>query len=122
MKKFLMICYVSADFGPHNGAVFHVGPEKIGVFIEAPEWIKETLMFRWLLKDGSIKIAEEQISMKQGENDPMKGISGEGKDEKVSEKNEEEIVNAIAEEPAKVPSEEPVKKTRTRKAKTGDAK
>ena len=115
MDKFLMICYVSADFGPKDGAVFHVSPSQIGVFIEAPVWIKDTLMFRWLLNDGSIKVSDEQISKKQGENDPMKGMSAEGKDKKVSE----ELETAVAEE---VAEEAPKPKTRTRKAKTGDAK
>ena len=122
MKKFLMICYVASLFVNRDGDKFHITPDKLGVFIEAPEWIKETLLFKMLLKDGSIKVAEQQITMKQGENDPMDGVSAEGKDAAVSEANEAEAQEEKpAEEPAEEPAEKPAKKT-TRKAKTGDAK
>jgi len=115
MDKFLMICYVSAEFGPFKGEVFRVTPDKIGIFIEAPAWIKETIMFRWLLADGSIKVAEQQITMKQGENDPMKGVAADGRAEEKSEAVEKEITEA-----AEVP--EKLIKTRTRKTKKDDVK
>ena len=112
MDKFLMICYVSAVFGPNYGEVFTIKPSQIGIFVEAPVWIKETLMYKWLLKDGSIKVAEEQITKKQGENDPLEGVSAEGKDEKVSEEAEAEVKAELIEEKPK----------KTRKAKAVDAK
>jgi len=109
MDKFLMICYVCADFGPYNGELFRITPENKGVFVEAPGWVRKTLIFKWLVNDGSIKVADEQISRKQGENDPMEGISAEGKSVEASE------------EPVEVKTE--VIKTRTRKtAKKDDAK
>ena len=89
MKNFLMICYVCARFISPDGDIFEIRPAQIGVFVEAPEWVKKTLLFRGLVNDGSIKVAEEQISKRQGENDPMDGIAADGK---VAEKPEEEKV------------------------------
>ena len=104
MGKILIICYACANFGPVNGEWFRITPEMLGQFVEAPEWITETLLFRWMLNDGTVKVAEKHISKEQGENDPYKGVAADGKDEKVSEAKEEEIV-------------EKVTKTRTRKKK-----
>lgn len=121
MDKFMMICYVAADFPSRTGEVFSVRPKQIGTFIEAPVWVKETLMFKWLLADGSIKVAEENISMKQGENDPMEGIAASGKAEEVAEAVEEEIkeaTEAVKEEAKEVAAP---KKTRSKKAKKDDA-
>lgn len=108
MKTFLMICYVSAVFGPLDGKTFQVTPAQIGVFIEAPEWIKKTVMFKWLLNDKSIKVADEQISLKDGENDPMKGMSAEGKDEKITKAAEQKVVEELKaeEKPAGEPEGE----------------
>ena len=100
MNKFLMICYVAADFGPFEGEMFRVTPNMISTFIEAPEWIKDTIMFKWLLADGSIKVAEQQITKKQGENDPLAGMAADGKDAKVSEAQEAEIEKKTAPEVA----------------------
>lgn len=112
MDKFLMICYVAADF-VFRGEVFSIKANQIGTFVEAPIWVKETLMFKWLVNDGSIKVADETISKKQGENDPMEGIAASGKEEEIAEAVEEEIVEAV--------EEKPVKKPRAKKAKKDDA-
>ena len=110
MDKFLMICYVCADFGPYRGEMFRITPDKIGIFVEAPGWIMDTVMFKWLVRDGSIKVADKQISRKEGENDPMKGMGADGK--------------AVKEEPAEpVEVKQEIIKTRTRKTtKKDDAK
>jgi len=119
-----MICYVAADFGPMDGQMFSVKANQIGTFIEAPGWIRNTLMFRWLVNDGSIKVADEQISRKQGENDPMKGMGADGKiirerktpakkeevKEEPSEEAKEEVVEEMVEEPAKAPAKRKRKK------------
>lgn len=115
MEKFLMICYVAADFVSPDGDRFSVTPSKIGVFVEAPVWVKDTLLFKWLLRDGTVKVAEYNISVKQGENDPMKDIAADGK---AIEEPAEEPVEEPAEEPEEVI---PVKKTRSKKAKKVDA-
>ena len=112
MDKFLMICYVCADFASRNGDVFRIRPNNLGTFVEAPEWVKDTLLFSWLVKDGSIKVADEQITRKQGENDPLKGITAEGKDETIA-KAAEEKEETVEEKPTK---------TRAKRAKKDDAK
>ena len=86
MDKFLMICYVAADFRGPDGQMFRVTPERLGTFIETPVWVKGTLLFKMLMNDGSIKIALES-EKKELENDPMKGIGADGKE--TEEKPEE---------------------------------
>lgn len=115
-NKFLMICKVCADFGPYNGEMFRITPDKRGVFVEAPMWVKSTLMFKWLLNDGSITVAESSSVKKKEENDPMEGISAEGKKEEISEANEAEVAEAVESGEVKA------LKTRTRKTKKDDAK
>lgn len=80
MDTFLMICYVAADFCGRNGEKFRVTPDKIGVFVEAPAWIRETLLFKMLVKDGSIRIGVTTEDKKKLENDPMEGVTAEGKE------------------------------------------
>lgn len=123
MDTFLMICAVAADFGPYKGEMFRVEAKDIGMFIQAPAWVKETLMFKWLFADGSIKIGVDNEAKKKLENDPLEGISAEGKAKEITEANEaaeeaEETEEAKEEKPAK-----PVEvKTRTRTTKKGDSK
>ena len=107
MEKFLMICYVAADFGPFNGEMFQVTPDKIGAMIMAPAWIKDTLIFKWLLKDGSITMADNKPQQKKLENDPMAGITPEGKAE-TAEKEADSAPVAV--------------KTISRRSKKGEAK
>lgn len=79
MDTFLMICAVAADFGTRDGDHFAVTPRQIGSFIQAPAWIRDTLLFRLLLRDGSIKIALGADNRKQLENEPLAGLNAEGK-------------------------------------------
>lgn len=84
MDKILIICYRCVGF-ELDGQKFFITPANLGVFVEAPAWIEKTYMFSLLVKDGSLKVADKHISMKEGENDPMKGITAEGKAEKPEE-------------------------------------
>lgn len=104
MKNILIICYVAAEF-VLNGQRFSVTPGKIGCFIEAPAWIRDTIMFKWLVKDGSLKVSNEHITKKQGENDPMKGMSAEGKTMEISKAAEDTLMKPKKE--AEEPAEEP---------------
>ena len=81
MDTFLMVCYVCADFVGKSGEFFSVKSKDLGTFVQAPAWIKETIMFKWLLADGSIKIGLEKAEQKKLENNPMEGITAEGKAE-----------------------------------------
>ena len=98
MNKFLLICTVCADFFSPKGEVFRITPVQRGVITEAPEWIKDTNMFRLLEKDGSVQYVNK-ANEKELENDPMKGIAADGKKE---------------EKPVEVVTEEPIIKTRKR--------
>lgn len=144
MDTFLMICYVAADFGPYKGELFRVTPDKLGIFIQAPTWIKETLIYKLLLQDGSIKIGLDKTEQKKLENDPMEGISSEGKAEEISAAAEEAEIAAeaadnveaaedeptdfppadeeLAEEPAEAEEKKPEKKPAPRKSKKGEDK
>lgn len=104
MNKFLMICTVCADFFSPKGEVFRITPRDRGVIVEAPEWIKTTLLFKMLSNDGSVQYVNRD-NEKRLENDPMKGITAEGKKE---------------EAPVEVVVEEPVIKTRKRSTKKKD--
>lgn len=112
MDTFLMVCYVCADFVSKTGEIFQITPENLGLFIKAPVWIKKTIMYDWLVNDGSIKTALDAKEQKKLENDPMEGITAEGKDEAKAPAEDESPVD---EQP------KPVKKTST-KAKKGEAK
>ena len=109
-----IICYVAADFVNSDGGKFSVTGKELGVIKEAPEWIKSTLLFKWLANDGSIKFVTKSNRI-TAENDPLVGISAEGKNIRPEEGTG---VNAPekAEEKQEEPQEKPVKKT-TRKKK-----
>ena len=102
MDKFLMICYVAADFVGPGRELYRVTAKDLGVFVEAPAWIRDTLLYKWLVNDGSIKVAADKPEAKKLENDPADGITAEGKAEPVE-------VNVT------------VRKTRKKKDDAGDA-
>lgn len=79
MKKFLAIFTVAFECFSPAGELFRIKPKDIGVFKEVPEWVKDTLIFKLLLKDGSVKIAAEKEELKKLENDPKDGIDADGK-------------------------------------------
>ena len=86
-----IICHVAADFVNSDGDVFRIGGKDINLIKEAPEWIKDTLMFKWLANDGSIKFVTKDNAIK-AENDPVAGVDAEGKGirSEVDEEKEEE--------------------------------
>jgi len=103
-----IICAVAADFVNSDGDKYSVTGKEIGVIKEAPEWITETLLFKWLAKDGSIKYVTRGNRI-EAENDPLAGLNAEGKEIlKEEEKG--------AKDPVEVETEQP-KKRGTRKKK-----
>lgn len=82
---FLMLCYVAADFLSSKGDRFRIEAKDIGNFVMAPAWIKDTLMYKWLLADGSIVTGQTGKEQKRLENDPMEGVTAEGKAEEATE-------------------------------------
>lgn len=79
MDKFLMICYVASIFVGPGGNTFKIGPDQIGVFVETPGWVKDTLLFKLLQQDGSVRVGEGGAEQKKLENDPKEGIGADGK-------------------------------------------
>lgn len=82
----LIICSVAAEFVNSDGARFAVTGKELGIIKEAPEWIKKTLLFKWMANDGSIKFVTKSNRI-EAENDPLAGLDAEGK--KIKPKAEE---------------------------------
>lgn len=112
-----IICAVAADFVNSDGDKFSVTAKEIGLIKEAPEWIKKTLLFKWLASDGSIKYVTKSNRI-EAENDPLAGLNAEGKE--IPAEDEKGVNNPVeAEEKA---SEKPkTKSTRQKKEKKDDA-
>ena len=105
-----IICAVAADFVNADGDRFSVTGKELGVIKEAPEWIKDTLLFKWLVNDGSLKFVTRENKI-TAENDPLAGLNAEGK--KIEEEKPEEKM----EEPVEVKATQPKKKTTAKKKK-----
>ena len=74
-----MICRVAAEFTAKNGElIFKVNPWDRLVILDAPEAIKDTLMFHGLLADGAIDVVEKTDDQKKLENDPVQGALADG--------------------------------------------
>ena len=112
-----IICAVSADFVNPYGEIFSVGGKEIGLIKEAPEWIKDTLIFKLLVKDGSLKFVSKS-NIIEAENEPFAGLNAEGK-AVVKEEPEKEAEKEVKEEVQEEPVEETVvpKRKTTRKKK-----
>lgn len=79
----LIICSVAAEFVNSEGERFAVTGKELGLIKDAPEWIKKTLLFKWMAKDGSVKFVTDSNRVK-AENDPMAGLDAEGKQIKLN--------------------------------------
>ena len=79
----LIIPYVCAEFRDKTGNVlYRITPEMRGVMQEAPDNIWQDILFDMLVTDGSIKVPESTAQKKILENDPMVGVTAEGKSER----------------------------------------
>ena len=59
--------------------VYRVKPGDLGLIREAPEAIREDVLFGLLVSDGSLEAVESVSRRKTLENDPMLGTDAEGK-------------------------------------------
>ncbi len=76
----LIIPYVAAEFRDRNGSVIHrLTAEDRGTLHEAPDAIRQDLLFGLLVADGSIKVAENEGQKKTLERDPMAGVTADGR-------------------------------------------
>ena len=78
MDTITVICTVAADFFAPGGLTFSIESKDRNTIKEAPAWIKNTLMFKYLRKDRSISFVDKN-NKKQAENDPLAGQNAEGK-------------------------------------------
>ena len=76
----LIISRVCAEFKNKAGeTVYRVKPGDLGLIREAPEAIREDVLFGLLVADGSLEAVESVSRKKVLENDPMLGTDAEGK-------------------------------------------
>ena len=76
----LIVSRVCAEFHDAEGNIlFTVHPHMRGQMTEAPDAIRNTLLFRMLVNEGSLKAVEDIADRKRLENDPMQGVDAEGK-------------------------------------------
>ena len=97
-----LIAYVAAIFNdPKTGEeIFRIRDFQRGTIIEAPKAIQEDPLYGWLVSDGSIRVVEKK-EIAALENDPMKGVTAEGKSgvaAELAKKNEEKIAGEGTEE------------------------
>ena len=76
----LIVSRVCAEFHDAEGNIlFSVQPTMRGILTEAPDAIRDTLLFKMLVNEGSLKAVEDVADKKRLENDPMQGADAEGK-------------------------------------------
>ena len=77
----LILSRVCAEFHDRRGEVIHrITPAMLGLFHDAPDAIRDDLLFSMLLADGSIKTPEDAKKDRNLEQDPMAGATADGKD------------------------------------------
>ena len=85
----LIIPYVCAEFRDRTGNVlYQITPDMLRSIQDAPESIKQDLLFDMLVKDGSIKTPETTAQKKLLEQDPMIGMNADGRSAEAAEKQE----------------------------------
>ena len=76
----LIVPYVAAEFFDKTGnRLFKITPEMRAAFTEVGENVWQDPLFRMLVNDGSIKIITDDTNRRALENNPMAGITPEGK-------------------------------------------
>ena len=71
---------VSAKFfHPKDASVtYMIGPHDLLVLRDAPDWIADTMLYKWMLADGTIEVVNLTATQKQLENDPVQGAYADG--------------------------------------------
>ena len=77
----LILSRVCADFyDKRNNLLFRITQKDLGLFVDAPEAIREDPLFQLLVDDKSIKFPEDARTNRALENDPYAGATAEGKE------------------------------------------
>ena len=99
----LILSRVCAEFHNAKGeVVFAVTPATRNLFVEAPDSIREDILFRLLINDGSLEAAVPEARRKMLEQEPTAGTDASGK--------------AVKPEPAEKAEEKPEKAAKGQKA------
>ena len=86
----LILSRVCADFyDKRNTLLFRITQHDIGLFVDAPEAIREDPLFQMLVNDKSIKFPEDAKTNRALENDPFAGANAEGKEIKETKATKE---------------------------------
>ena len=76
----LMMSRVCAEFHDAKGVpIFTVTPTRRNTFVMAPEEIREDPLFQMLVNDGALTADVTPAERRNLENDPMAGVTAEGK-------------------------------------------
>ncbi len=78
MKILSRVC---AEFKDQRGnVVYRIGPaDRLRYIDDAPEAIRQDLLFRMLVEDGSIEVIETAAQKKAMEQDPTAGVLADGR-------------------------------------------
>ena len=77
----LIIPYVCADFHDKAGnRIFRITADMLRGMQDVPEAIRQDMLFDFLVADGSIKTPENAAQRKLLEQEPMLGMSADGKE------------------------------------------
>ena len=99
----LVLSRVCAEFHNAKGeVVFAVTPAIRNLFVEAPDSIREDILFRLLINDGSLEAAVPEARRKMLEQEPTAGTDASGK--------------MVKPEPAEKAEEKPEKAAKGQKA------
>ena len=76
-----LVSRVCAEFHDSRGSViYRIGPaDRLRYITNAPDAIREDLLFRMLVNDGSIEVIESAAQQKAAEQDPTAGTDASGK-------------------------------------------
>ena len=81
----LILSRVCADFyDKRRNRLFRITHQDLGLFLDAPDSIRQDPLFQMLVDDGSIKFPEDAKSNKVLENDPYAGADASGKETKTT--------------------------------------
>ena len=76
----LMMSRVCAEFHDAKGVpIFTVTPTRRNTFVMAPEEIREDPLFQMLVNDGALTADVTPAERRNLENDPMAGVTAEGR-------------------------------------------
>jgi hypothetical protein len=67
-------------YDKRNNLLFRITQKDLGLFVDAPESIREDPLFQLLVDDKSIKFPEDAKTNRALENDPYAGATAEGKE------------------------------------------